>query len=360
MDWIKRNLVFVIGAVVALVLLGGAGWYFYSKLSLNNQKWESLSKAYDDLKRLNQQNPHPGSGSVDNIKAAKEQVVELRGFQNKVRGSFQKIPPIPDLPKITDRDFSFALSRTINTLRGDATNFGVSLPPEYAFSFLAEISRASFQPGSLEPLSVQLGEVKAICDVLFQAKINALDFLRRERAVPEDAAGSATDYIADKSITNEQAVVTPYELTFRCFSPELASVLGNFASSPHTFIVKTINVDPEGAVSGMASVGVDGMPTPPGVPSPYPPGGESRYGESRYGPSRFGPGTAPTPAPAPAARGALPTVLDEKKLRVTIALSVVKLLPPKESASPPPRRPAATQLPDSNPSSLVASASERK
>src|SRR5437762_106327 len=134
MDWIKRNLYFVIGAIIALVLLGGAGWYLWSKLNLNNEKWDNLSKAYDQLKQLNAQNPHPGAGPVDNIKTAKEQVVELRDFQKKSRTVFEKIPPVPDLPKIHDRDFSFALSRTISTLRADATNFGVALPPDYEFS----------------------------------------------------------------------------------------------------------------------------------------------------------------------------------------------------------------------------------
>src|SRR6266705_1569999 len=245
MDWIKRNLYFVIGAVVALLLLGAAGYYLYSKLDLNNQKLESLNKSYEELKRLNQQPIHPGAGAVDNIKAAKEQTAELQGFQTKVRAAFEKIPPIPDLPKITDRDFSFALTRTISTLRTDATNFGVALPPDYEFSFLAQSKKPSFPAGSIEPLSVQLGEIKAICDILFQAKINALDFLRRERVSSDDTAGSATDYIAEKSVTNEQAIISPYELTFRCFSPELASVLGNFASSAHGFIVKTVNVEPE-------------------------------------------------------------------------------------------------------------------
>src|SRR3954471_18687771 len=247
MDWIKRNLYFVIGAVVALALLGGAGYYLWSKLNLNNQQWESLNKAYEDLKRLNSQNPHPGSGNVDNMATAKQQVVELRSFQDKARAAFEKIQPIPDLPKITDRDFSFALSRTISGLRADATNSGVSLPPDYEFSFLAQSKKPSFQTNTLPSLAVQLGEVKAICDVLFQAKINALDFLRRERVSPDDAAGAATDYLAEKSITNESAVISPYELTFRCFSPELASVLGNFASSGRGFVVKNVNVDAEGA-----------------------------------------------------------------------------------------------------------------
>ena len=52
MDWIKRNLFFVVGAIVAFVLLGGAGWYLYSKIELNNQKSDSLTKDYEQLKQL--------------------------------------------------------------------------------------------------------------------------------------------------------------------------------------------------------------------------------------------------------------------------------------------------------------------
>jgi len=355
MDWIKRNLYFVIGAVVALALLGGAGWYLYSKLTLNDQKSEALNKAYEDLKNFNKQPVHPGNGPVDNIKAAKEQTVELRSFQDKVRTTFGKIPPIPHLPKITDRDFSFALSRTISTLRLDATNFGVALPPDYDFSFLAQSKKASFPPGTVEPLSVQLGEVKALCDILFQAKINALDFLRRERVSPDDATGSATDYLGDKAVTNDMAILTPYEIVFRCFSPELASVLGNFASSPRGFVAKTVNVEQEGAMMGVETTGpTPNIPVNPVIPSRY-------AEEGRYSRPAFGPGaTAPAPA-VTGPRGVLPTVLDEKKLRVTMAITVVKLLPPKEQPGGP-RRPGPRgttfSLPEGAPYSTLAGPSQ--
>ena len=349
MDWVKRNLFFVIGGVVALVLLGGAGWYLYSKIDLNNQKWETLNKDYEQLKTLSTQNPHPGAGAIDNIKAAKDQVAELKAFQDKLRAStnaspdarvpFRRIPPIPDVPGIPQaRDFSFALSRTISTLRADATNFGVALPPEYEFSFMAQSKNLSFQTNYLPPLSVQLGEVKAICDALFQAKINALDALRRERIAPEDAAGSSTDYIGEKSITNDLAVLSPYELTFRCFTPELAAVLSNFGNSEHGFVVKTINVEAEGA---SPTVDAAGNPIPGTAPGGVEPG-VGLPGRSPYFPRGPIPGTTFTPPPATPSHG-LPTVLDEKKLRVTIALVVVKLLPSKEAGSrgatprPPPR-----------------------
>ena len=57
MSWIKRNLGFVIGSFVALVLMGLAGWYLYSKWNLNNSIVGQLDEQYAELDRLNKLNP---------------------------------------------------------------------------------------------------------------------------------------------------------------------------------------------------------------------------------------------------------------------------------------------------------------
>src|SRR5438132_8736710 len=213
MSWIKRNLYFVIGSVIALALMGLAGWYLYSNWQLNNEILEKLNADYEQLRKYNAQNPHPGVGSINNIQAAKGQQDQLRQYIQRTHKHFQRISPIPDMPKPDPHDFSSALSRTIDQLSRDATNASVGLPPRnpsgqsYSFSFEAQRSRLSFSPGSLEPLSVQLGEVKAICDVLFQAKVNSLDYVHRERVCPEDATNQS-DYVMDKSTTNELAVLS--------------------------------------------------------------------------------------------------------------------------------------------------------
>ena len=62
MNWVKRNLYFLIGSVLALVLMGAAGWYAFQKNKLNNEKKEKLNEAYTELKRLKEQKPHPGDG----------------------------------------------------------------------------------------------------------------------------------------------------------------------------------------------------------------------------------------------------------------------------------------------------------
>src|SRR5579859_5815512 len=214
MSWIKRNLFFAIGSLVALILMGLAGWFLYAKWGQNNDILANLNSDYEELKQLNSKNPHPGSGSINNIQLAKEQRNQLLDFMKKTGPYFEPIPRIPDLPKVTDRDFSAALSQTIEQLRTEATNASVSLPAEnYSFSFAAQKSKISFAAGSLDRVATQLGEIKAIAEIFFDAKINALDNLRRERVSQDDSFGLVTDYVGEKTTTNALAVLTPYEVT---------------------------------------------------------------------------------------------------------------------------------------------------
>lgn len=368
MDWIKRNLYFLIGGLAALGLMGWAGWYLYSKLNANTSVRDELTAAYAELDRLNREKPHPGNRSVDNIKLAREQQQQVKDLMAKARDYFKPIPAIPDKPKVDSQEFTAALRRTIDQLQKRATNASVFLPPNYSFSFEAQKPKVTFASGSLEPLSVQLGEIKVLSEILFEAKVNSLDNIRRVRISADDSTGPVTDYLEKRPVTNELAVLVPYELTFRCFSQELADALAGLASSPHGIIVKTINIEPGTAVAATdPSLTPFAPPTaaaPVYLPQSRLPSAEAesqamfarRYGIAggggrgggRYGlPGGGGaggvplrePGAPPPPAyvpppvapttPGQPAKGGLQTVLDEKQLKVTLAVDIVKLLPQK-------------------------------
>jgi hypothetical protein len=326
MSWIKRNLIFVIVSAVALLAMGGAGWFLYTKWDLNNQILEKLNQDVAELSRLNQEKPHPGSGQVDNIKLAREQEQELRAFIKHARDHFERIPSIPDLAKPTEHDFYVALSRTIDQMQRDATNASVALTPNYTFSFEAQKQRVSFAAGSLVPLSAQLGEVKAICDIIFQAKVNSLDNIRRERVSDDDrTAAGQNDYLQDTSATNDLAVLTPYEITFHSFSSELAQVLAGFANSRYPVLVRGIKVE-SAAPTGVAETQPATAPAAVALDQTY--GARMRYAFER---GMMMPGmapqvAAPVAAPPPRSTG-LKTVLEEKPLKITLELVVVKLRP---------------------------------
>lgn len=343
MDWIKRNLIFVIGAVVAVALLGVAGFYSFSGWKHNADELEKVTTGYEELKRLNTLNPHPGGGKVDNIKLAREQQKELEEFIGKVARHFSRIAAIPDSTNVSGRGFSSALQQTIDQLQREATNNSVILPPKYKFSFEAHLGRVQFASGSLAPLSVQLGEVKTIANILNLAKINSLDGIRRERVSADDNSGPPTDYLDIKSTTNELAVITPYEITFHCFTPELASVLSGLAASPHGLLVKSINVEPAAVTLLSETDPVAGAsPAYYYAPSPSAPvlgrdqdaAFRSRYGLRGGGKDRYGPSVTPTapaaaPVVAPVVKPTIQTLVKERQLKVTMLIHVVKLLPPK-------------------------------
>ncbi len=340
MDWIKRNLIFVVSAAVALGLMGAAGFYSFSGWKHNADELEKLNGGYEELKRLNTLNPHPGGGKVDNIKLAREQQKELQAFITKVAAHFERIAAIPDATNVSGKEFSSALQQTIDQLQREATNNSVILPPKYRFSFEAHLGRVQFAAGSLGLLAVQLGEVKTIVSILNSAKINALDGIRRERVSVDDAAGSPTDYLDIKSTTNELAVMTPYEVTFRSFTPELAAVLSGLAASPHGLLVKSINVEPAPAPTvpdpSVAPVAQIFYPNPLTPASPQPDSGaafRSRYGigggKDRYGPATQVTQTAPLAVAAQTAKPTIQTLVKERQLKVVMLIQVVKLLPPK-------------------------------
>jgi hypothetical protein len=170
---------------------------------------------------------------------------------------------------------------------------------------------------------------------LNEAKINALDGVRRVRVSEDDKNGPATDYLEQASVTNELAVSVPYEVTIRCFTPELAAVLGGFANSPYGLIVKAINVEtaPTTVVSDLYGTPLTPVAVPM-QPVPRSGHGEGEAFRNRYGTRPMAPTPAPAPTPLPMAvpgtapvRTGLQTFLTEKQLKVTLLIHVVKLLP---------------------------------
>jgi len=317
MAWIKRNLLFTIVGILALGALGTIGFYDYASWKRNSAAFDKLNEVYNTLRELKIHQPSPGNDKINNIEAARQQEAQLRDWIRQARNYFQPIAPIPNPTNglISDPLFGDALHRTIDQLQRDATNANVFVLPQYSFSFQALRDRVKFAPGSLHTLAVQLGEVKAISEILFAAGVNQLDGIQRVRVSDDEVNGPQTDYLADSSVTNELAVMTPYTVNFRAFSPEIAQVLAGFASSPHGFIVKSINVQPAGVVpmeasSAMLMGGFGGggggggsyIPPPPPVP--------------------------PVPGAMPS-KGGLQTVLQEQLLHVTVEVEIVKLLPKK-------------------------------
>lgn len=327
MGWIKRNLFFVVGGVLALGLLGGAGFFIWQGWSLNSEKSSRLNEIYGKLQEIASSPLQPGNDKVNNTQLAKDQEKQVLDWIAASGKYFKTIPAIPAGTNVSSADYASALRQTIDVLQHQADSASVTLPPKYDFSFSAQRSLVRFAPGSLEPLAAQLGEVKAISEILFAARVNDLDSIQRVRVSDDDTAGLQSDYIDERPVTNELAILTPYVVTFRSFTPELARVVSGFATSPNPFIVKSITVQPaSGAGAPEATAGA--APNPYNPYNPYAGGGQMPVDPRYRGEGMPMPGTTPVPGQPPAtAKGGLQTVLKEQLLHITLEVEIVKLLP---------------------------------
>ena len=309
MGWLKRNLIFVVAGAVALGLIGAGGFYIYKDWTRNSKASTQLGEIYTTLKDLQQRKPAPGNNKINNTAIAREQQQQMQAWIATAQKYFRPVPAIPS-GAVTSEAFASALRRTVDQLQHEADDSSVTLPPKYDFSFSAQRPLVKFADGSLEPLAVQLGEVKTLAETIFSTRINALDGIQRIRVSVDDAQGPQGDYTDEHPVTNDLAVITPYVITFRCFTPELARAISAFATSSNTFLIKAINVEPAGSAEAAAAPAEAAMAV---------------YGRYR----RLSPEFAPPPtAPAmTAGRGGLQTVLKEQLLRVTMEVGFVKLLP---------------------------------
>lgn len=327
MGWIKRNLFFVISVVIGLGLTGYCGYLLYSAMNDNSDAASQYNNALASLQQLQQQAPFP---SKENIAVARVDEGELQKFLGDFRKRFQ---PFPTPPAKDDKGFSQYLEDSLVRFRAGATNAGVELPPQYEFSFSSLLGRLNYAPGAIAAWMQQLEEISAILDILYEAKINYLETICRVPVAADDS-GTGDCLLQTVPVTNVWGIVTPYRITFRGFSEELAAVLEGFARSSNCFIVKSVEVTGDKS-AGMAQ-SVQPMPQVEQSMVAYTPqvrmpvqayvdrGGPRLPGTRGYVPRPV------TPVPqAPVAAPVMPLgptiILREEPLSVTILVDVVKL-----------------------------------
>jgi hypothetical protein len=347
MEWVKRNLFYVVGGAVSLILLGGAAWYYFSKAALLesiNQSYEVATKEYQkyvaDLAGADAEDPTAGIKLQEQAVSAKIEAAKQLLNTGRV-----VVPRATD-----DQEFKRELFTTISELQGRASNSGVVLPPDYQFSFSPQRKPLQFTTNCVDIWLVQLDDIRHLVGILLDAKVNKIEAIRR---VPlnntEDTKGStvANEFLYGVSaITNAYSVNQPYEIAFRGFSGELAAVLDLLQKDTNFYVVKTVTVEPshdvvgnfveeakEAAAKAAAKAAMDAAIRRAGgtiAPGEAPPQTAAQKFEARYGKN---PGAAPVPLPPKINRviagstNNLITVQYERPLHISLLIDVVKLKP---------------------------------
>lgn len=283
MNWIKQNVGLVVGGVIALILMGVAVWYMTSQIELEKTVTADLEQQRTLVQQLYNRDPHPGTDKVDNIGAV---IKEQERVQDIVLGPLESYFPGFEIPEsLSISEFKEILENALSEMQREAKYTGISLPSvdqgSYGFSFDDIRPRIDLEPEALRPLTFQLYEIRELCKVLFEAKIHGINAIKRlpvsDNDGPSDAGGiglgmtttstssSATageNYIEDVATQdpNINAIIIPFQISFQCFSSELARVMDGFNRSKHYFRIKWMAVEQDGGGSSYGSgLGGDSM-----------------------------------------------------------------------------------------------------
>jgi hypothetical protein len=300
MSWIKRNLIFVITALVGVLLAGWAGYQLTNSMAEDKAAKDDFDSVMNDTTAMRNKNPYP---TPENIEAARGEAAQIRGLL----GDFNKVfAPFPTVPPMDEKTFAETIGKRIAELQMMASTMAIKTPDHYAFSFSGLTGQLAFPSNCIPVWLEQLGQIKSICDIVLHAHINEFEGIQRVPVYPGDQGG--TDFLPTTWVTNQLGVVSPYQVSFVGFSRGLAQILEGFLNSTNCFVIKSVIVS-----SSKNPTQANG----PGM-------GLSPLQQLVSG--------APTPAAPPfaggARAGAAPvSVVREKPLYVTLVIDAIKLKP---------------------------------
>ena len=140
MAWIKRNLFFVVGGILAIGLLGAAGYYNYKGWSHNTAAFNRLNEIYNTVAGiLPARSRRPATTRSTTLRRPRTRKTSCgTGFVRR-EIIFKPIAPIPNTGTnaVSSEAFAAALRRTIDQMQHEAEAASVTLPPKYSFSFEA-------------------------------------------------------------------------------------------------------------------------------------------------------------------------------------------------------------------------------
>jgi len=312
MVWIKRNLSMVISGVIALGLLGYGGWYFWSARQRNVTIEAEIEQNKQEIERYLSMAVTPSQSNLNNVRREIERLTQFNALAKK---QF----PAPAAPPmaLNDESFKTLLQTTVNDLHQQARAVGIQIEPDYYFTFEIHKGSLQFRPETLRPLYDRLQEVKAVAGILVNARVNRIVGFRRA-AVPNElptgpgaAPVGAGDYLSAKPRAHAETVMMmwPYEVTFDCFTAQLGTVIEAIERIEQGIIIKALTSEIAPEAMGPRRGQQPGPGTRPTI-------------ERRRPGAPNAPNAPAAAAPTPSA--ALETVIDEKLLRVTLHLEVLR------------------------------------
>lgn len=172
-----------------LVLIAGASALLVFAMREYVDARERLTEGESGLEALYKMAPFP---SEDNVELEKHNLDTLRKALNELQGALSRNQVEPaELKQPTVFMESFWQAQ--KEILAQARTAGVALPPDFGFGLETYLRGQPPKPDHVPRLMQQLTLIKAFCDLLFQAKVSAIDAVARESFEDAEAGAEADD-----------------------------------------------------------------------------------------------------------------------------------------------------------------------
>jgi len=333
MVFLKRNIFWIISGLVSVGLIAGSVMFTSGAKAKAEEKMTELSTYTNTVNQLKDATPYPSPEAINQVKQDTEKV---KGFSKQAEAMFTYKAP----PDIHPRRFKVHLINSLVALQNEATNYNVRLPRQFNFTFSHLLPMPNLLPYSVAPLGERLQDIQHITQILFESRVHAIDSFARVPAYAREPGGRVLMYDVgirtNLSTAEADFTSTPYRFSFRGFTTELTEVLNRFASADRFYVVRQIEVQgTQSAEPSLVSRASSGGMFAGGADS----GDEEGSGGGTLRTTQanlLAQARALAAARAAAGRGVvlqspLQTVIDERPLRISMMIDVVKLVPkPKE------------------------------
>lgn len=258
--YLKRHLLGIVGLLLAGGFVAG-GFVLNGKFATSME----TAKAEYEGAVANRDKIQNSSVKVDskNVAVLRDVAKEYTDFVTSAGQVFGSKIPAP----MNSNDYLNYMVQTIALLNEQATNNLVRVPNDlltradlnFSFTFAPLMTQAEISEDKIPELQVQMEDIKNICQILFDSRIQSIEQIQRNRVTTEDRKALANPNYLDtrQAYTNSISVVRPYRVKFRCLSNGIAKTLSGFAKQDTFYVVRTLEVTPAGAST--ATGGDSGM-----------------------------------------------------------------------------------------------------
>ena len=311
MIFVRRNLFWILGGLASVVMVVASLLFATSAKSKADENLRALSAYTNSVNQLKDATPYP---SPETIAKVDEDTVSVEDFSRQAEALFDHPKP----PVMPPRQFKVHLINSLVALQAEATHHNVRLPPEFRFTFAHLLPKPNLLPYSVGPLGERLQDIQHLSKILFESRVHSIDSFARVPAHEREKGGRVLLYDVGirTNLTTETAefTSTPYRFTFRGFTSELTEVLNRLANSDRFYVVRQIEVQAMQSADSWQAVGK--------APNDF--ADNATLKTTRVNLLRQAHIAA---AAQGVVRQTLETIVDERLLRVTLMVDVVKRIP---------------------------------